>query len=173
MATDPFTLVHNALWALLEAHQGFVNLVPANNRIKFTGDLRAPIKDQISTADLPEVRIVPTGGEAHLKRTSNSSSVLKRWEIQVSTGDQRVDYTKGVFAVEWEILIALQDWITALKAITWTSKPFVVTAKPATVREGVTEADLNRGIKGWSALWACEVEMFFQTSDMAPVPVTP
>jgi len=161
---DPITQVYYALWSLLEAHEPLAQLVKVGNRIKFSGATRDPVKAEVSDADLPELRIVPVSSTPHLQRTSNASSILKRLRIEVSTGDQRVD--AGLFAMEWEIYRALSTWAATLTALTWNSKKYVRLARPVTVQDGTAQADLERGIRGWAAVWECEVEMWFDTADM-------
>lgn len=161
---DPFTQVYDALWAMLEARAGITKMVRLKNRIKFTGSNRDPIKDQISYRDLPEMILVPGTGIPHLQRTSNSSSMLETLEIRVATGDQRIG--EILYPLKWEVYRALSTWETLLLALTWNSKTFVRLVRPTSVQDGVAQADLNRGIKGWSTLWACEYEMWFATADL-------
>jgi hypothetical protein len=167
-ASNPLTAVYNALWTLLEQHRGFTALVRPGNRIKFAGARRDPMKAEICEGDLPEVRLTCTGGSAQIQRTSSSGSITKRFEVQIATGDQRLEYDAGVLAVEWEVLKAMHGWRAVLGALIWEDKAFVKTCKLLDVRVGVTDTDLNRGIKGWSAVWACEVEMWFATADLQP-----
>jgi len=162
---NPFVQVYNALWDLLEAHAGLTDLVPVGNRIKMVDDNRDPIKDQISSADVPELRLVPIGGTPHIFRTSSSSSCIKRYEIQISSGHQTVEM---LYNVEWEILRAMMSWIPTLMDLTWEGKKFVKLVRPGEMPEGVTSQDLNRGIVGWSTLWACEVTMWFHSDDLKP-----
>lgn len=162
---DPATQVYNALWDMLEAHKGFTDLVRVGNRIKMSGRKRRPIKDEVSEADLPEVRIIPAGGEPHVQRTSNGSSLVKRFAIQVSTGEEVVDVK--LFPVEWEIYRAMSKWAVTLQALKWNGRSFVNLARPLEITEGVSDSDLNRGIVGWSTVWMCEVIMWFTTADLA------
>ena len=90
MVTDPFSLVYDRLWTLLEVHKGFTDLVRLKNRIKFSGTDRSPLKDEVLTADLPELRLICSRMTPHIQRTSSSGSVEMTFEVQVSTGDQRV-----------------------------------------------------------------------------------
>jgi len=183
-SNDPFSQVDRALWDLLEAHEGFTDRVRSGNRIKFSGGgSRSPMKDQVSEADLPEVRLIPTGGTPTLEIDSHTCQVVRRWEIQIATGDQRVDeagdltgtdkaYGASLLPVEWEILRAMQGWRDVLRALNWPAdeenKPFVLVHKCQPFTDGTTNTDLNRGIKGWSTVWGLEVYMAFLTSDMAP-----
>ena len=161
---DPIIQVHDALWALLEAHAPLASMVKVKNRVKLSGSNRDPLKAEISDADLPELRITPSSSKPHLQRTSNGSSLVKRFRVEVATGDQRVD--AGLFALEWEIYRALSAWVQTLIVLTWNEKTYVRLARPITVQDGKSDVDLIRGIRGWSALWECEVEMWFTTLDL-------
>lgn len=175
-SSDPFSLVYRALWSMLESHTGFTGLVRTGNRIKFSGAGRDPMKSEILSADLPEVRIVPAGGPPMLMRTSSSGSVVKRFQIQIATGEQRTDQTESLFAVEWEIIKAMHGWEAVLGALEITigegesavDVAFVKRCTAGEISEGVTDTDLNRGIRGWSAVWSCEVEMWFPTVALQP-----
>lgn len=168
---DPMSKVYDALWAMLEAHKGFVDLVRPGNRIKASGANLKPVKDEVSDKDLPEVRIVATGGSTNTHFTSSKAQLSKQFEIQISTGDQRLDAL--LFPVQWEIFRAFSfsGWVAALKDLTWAGEKFVVSAEPLSVSEGKSMADLNRGISGWAAAWACRVTMVFSHADLAPEPV--
>lgn len=157
---DPITQVHNAIWELLLAHPPFADAVKEGNRILFTGTSRGPIKDEVSTADLPEVRLVPAGAATQLQRTSNGSSLVKRFAIQVRTGEQRVD--AGLYPLEWEIYRALADWTTVLLALKWSDYCFVKLCRPI----GFAESLESNGITGWVSVWSCEVEMWFSTASL-------
>lgn len=169
MARDPFSLIYDCLWDTLEAHRGFRDLVRDGNRVKLSGRDRSPIKEQAQAGDLPEVRIVATGVTPHLNRTSSKSSVMVSFEIGIATGDQRLD--AGVFPVAWEIIRALsaEETTPKLVALKWDGATFVVTAKAGAVNVGASDVDLNRGIVGWSALWAVELELWFPTASIGPV----
>ena len=161
---DPFSKVYAAIWDMLESNAEFCRLVKEGNRIKFDGVNRDPIKGQITDSDFPEVRIVPTGGETNLENTSGSGSITKNFDIQVSTGDQRLPYR--LFPVEWCILKASLSWWEKIKSLTWQDQLFVRDARPVSISEGVSEADLNRGIKGWATVLSFTVEMQFHTATM-------
>lgn len=160
---NPILQVHKALWSLLESAPGFTAMVKAGNRIKFVGTDRSPIKETVQAADLPEVRIIPTSANLGLGQTSNSSRMAQIWELQVSTGDQRVMLT---FETQWQIFIAMSRWQEVLSALTWNGKKFVKSMQPTAVNIGVTDKDLSRNIVGWSTLWSCEIEMWFTTADL-------
>lgn len=161
---DPITLCYDKLVTMLSEHVGFMTLVKKKNLITFSGKNRDPIKSEVSTGDLPEVRVLPRGGVPHIQRTSNSSSMIERFEVQISSGDQRVGAV--LFPVKWEVYRALSGWAAALQALLWKSKTFVKLARPIDVSDGVAEDDLRRGIEGWASIWSVEIHMWFATTDL-------
>ena len=162
--SDPYTVVIEGLWSLLEAREDFTELVKLGNRIKFMGKNREPVKAQIQTGDVPEVRIIVRGSTPHPIRTSNSSTDTVIFELQASSGDQRLDAYHN--PLRWACFRAFAHVYDALKNLTWKDKTFVKNAKPTAVTDGVSQQDLDRGIKGWSAIWAVEVDLWFDTSDL-------
>jgi len=162
--SDPLSTVYDAVWAVLENHAGFTDLVPVGNRIKLSGTNPDPNKTQVASQDVPEVRIIPAGGACHLLRTSNGSSITKRFSIQVASGDQRV--TEVTYPVQWEIYRAFSKSLSTLLELVWAGKKFVKTCKLIEVQEGITDTELMRGIKGWTTLVVCEIEMWFSTADL-------
>lgn len=177
MALDPITVCLDKLWAMLEGNSGFAALVKVGNRIKYqTADAT---KREVGTADLPEVRIVPTTDVATLPITSNGTQLLQTFEIQIATGskllkDVRAGASPYLFQLRWEIYRAIADWQTylgPLAELKWgdADVPFKVTnVRLAGSADGVLNSDLNRGIKGWSSLTRVVVEMFLGTQAMKP-----
>lgn len=167
---NPFVQVYDALWGLLEADATFCGLVRLANRVKYStvsgvAPTAQPVKDQVQDGDLPEVRLVSVSASPHLQRTSNGTSVRRTYSLQIATGDLR--YNDKLWPVEWAALKALSRWAETLLALEWNGKPgFVKLVKPADLREGKAEIDLNRGIQGWSAIWEITVEMWFATADL-------
>ena len=169
MIRDPLSLVYDTLWDTLEAHRGFRDLVREGNRVKFSGRNRDPLKEKVSAADLPEVRIVVSKIAPHLNRTSSSSSVLVTYEVGIATGDMRLDAV--LFPVIWEIIRALsqEELGSRLQSLEWDSVAFVKLTKVDEAAAGASDVDINRGIKGWSVLWAMSVEMWFPRASIVPV----
>ena len=160
-ARDPISLVYDALWEMLESREALRSMIRLASRIRYTGRDRSPEKSVVNTADLPELRLYPAGTIPHVQRTSNSSSLLKAFEVQVSTGDIRVD--AALFPIEFEVLRAFTDWGTVLQALRWKSQPFVTHVAPTLVTEGSMIEDQERKVHGWACIWRCEVLMFFST----------
>lgn len=164
MADDPMSMVYDALWELAEAWTPLTSLVKVGNRIKFSGDNRDPVKRQVSDADLPELVLGCTAFSPHMLRTSCGSSMDVTFEWMISAGDQRLD--AALFPVVWELHRAMIGWMEVLAALTWKSKQFVKLTRALTGNVGMSNPELNRGITGWSSIWSCELQMWFQTVDL-------
>jgi len=162
---DPLSLVYEGLWNILEQSVDFTTMVKPGNRIKFSGNNRAPLKEEAMAADYPEVRITTLSSEPHLCRTSNGSSLKKTFAIQVLSGDQRVDAVD--FPLEWIIYSALNRRYDTLADLTWKGKQFVKVLRALNITDNFAMGDATHpAIRGWVSVWACEIEMWFQTTDL-------
>ena len=164
MTTDPFTLTYNAIWSLLTASTEFTALVKPNNRISFAGASRQPEKLAVQDADFPEVRLQPLGGEFGPQRDTSGRTWIERFEIVMSTGDQRVH--ERLFPVRWAIVRALSNWPTVLPALEWNSQKFARRLELQTTNVGTSQIDMTRGIDGWAAIATIEVYMCFSNSNL-------
>lgn len=163
---NPFTLVYDALWALVEAHPSFTEMVKAGNRIKYNiPDDRDPLKASILTGDLPEVVLVGRTTSGNVMNTSNTSMVTRSYEFLVSTGDFR--YTELLAQIEWQLFTATTGWREKLAALEWKNKRFVKRVNMTGSTMGASDPERNRKIRGWSCAWGVEVEMHFQTTDLS------
>jgi hypothetical protein len=163
--TDPYTIVLGGLYTFLLRQTELARRVKVRNIITFTGPDRDPIKPEVSAADLPEIRIVSIGSRPMEHSSSCMSTDTALFEIQVASGDQRLDHQH--FPLKWEIFRALRHGLeSTMKALQWNERSFVLSASLVRVTEGVLDSDLNRGIKGWSGLYGVEVEMQFRTIDL-------
>ena len=162
---DPFTLVYDALWELLDSSARLRELVKAGNRINLNRyDDRHPIKEEVSSADLPELIIIPvSGGET--KQTSGARIIVQRYRIILSTGDQRVN--PGIFPIKFAVICAMENWVKYLKTgVTWRNTNPVVNARLLDASDGVSDTDMARGIKGWSSLMNLEVNFSFDKATL-------
>ena len=162
---NPFEKVYSALFDLIENHKPLAELIKVQNRISFVGGRqRDPMKSVISERDLPELRLMMVGATYETENTSCSSFITQQFQWGIATGDQRFD---DVFQVNWELLRALLKWREKLFPLTWNDETFVLECYPIEHTVGLNETDLNRNIKGWSALWTGAVRMYFSTTDLA------
>ncbi len=164
-ATNPITMVLEELWDLLELNSGFTDLIPVGNRIKYSetgsGYDDEPEKFGVSSADLPEVRIIGVGG-GPMRETSNMTFTTRHFAVQMSSGSRQMAIGDNVV---WEIIRALSDWKTTMEALTWNSKTFVDDCALARTQSKLTD---DRGVTGWVTVWAAAVQMHFTTSDLPP-----
>ena len=165
--TNPLTQVYEAFWTLLEANSGFTSLVSVGNRIKYTGEGRNPEKRGAQASDYPRVRIRESAGKVTLSKSSNSTFYVKQYEIQVATGDQ--EYT-SMHDVEFQILRAMADWYDTMSALQWTvdSSYFAKNCHLLDTRQMLDNKEQNQNIRGWSTVWACTVDMWFNTETLKP-----
>ncbi len=163
---NPYTMVHDALWTLALRHPDFAELVKPGNRVDYGGDTdRDPIKQVVADADLPEVALISEGiTSANVHNTNTTTEVVRRYSFTVVTGDNRLRYR--LYRVEWFLTCALSGWQEVFGALQWHGVPFVKYANVIGVNEGMSDSQRNRGIKGWSALWSCEVKLLFNTAHL-------
>ena len=162
---NPLTQVTDAFWTLLEANSGFTDLVTAGNRVKLNN--RDPEKDGALYSDYPWVQIRETGAQAHLFHTSNMSSFQKMYYIQIATGEQAYPL---VHDVEFEIIRAFADWPSVLLGLVWDvdGEKFVKKCSLLSSEQMLDSEEVNRGIRGWSTVWACSVFFGFKTTALQP-----
>lgn len=158
-------MVYNELWALAEGASIFTDLVKPSNRIKFSATKPSdPVKREVSTADLPEVVLISTGMSAALHSTSSSTMCVRQYEWIIATGD--LSLVNKLMPVEWAVFVAMSGWKAVLTALQWNGAGFVKRCDLGAIDNGFTDPERNRGIRGWSAIWRCEVEMHFRTQDL-------
>jgi len=161
----PPAQVYDALWGLVEGSAYFQSLVKQGNRIKFNKQsFIPPDKIEISTTDVPEVTLVANQSQANLQGNSTASKLVFNYEWWISTGD--VNVIRGILPVTWAIWCAMANWKNVLPLLKWSGQPFVKRYDFITGSVLLTDSEKNRGIRGFSSIWGCEVEMWFKTDDL-------
>jgi len=161
-SADPLLQCGQGIWDCLVADTEFARLVPAMNRIDYTGDDRTVDKPGLLTADFPQVRVVLTGLESQIYRTSNSSSAKAHFVIEVKVGDKRLE---NMTQLLWAIYCAMSRWETYLRdEVEWQGENVVKKLFPM-------KADINYMPKaerpepaGWVTAWAGALELFILTT---------
>ncbi len=166
--TDPLSLVYNKLWDMLEAHAALVALVKVGNRIKYDTYRQSSMKDTLNDADLPEISIIPVGGNPHIRRTSGGTSFNELYECRLVTGSQMLGQEGGFLPIKWEVYRAFVDWDLSLKTLLWGGEVFVVKCLMDEVSDNMLDEKLTieRGFIGWVSLLRFNVEMWFRTADL-------
>lgn len=161
----PPAQVYDALWGLAEASVYFKSLVKLGNRIKFNNpSWIPPDKPEISTSDLPEVTLIAASNQANLQANSSSSKLVYGYEWWIATGD--VNVVRGILPVAWAVYCAMSGWSDIIPILTWKNLPFVKRFDFTNQSILLTDSDKNRGVRGFSFIWGCEVEMWFKSDDL-------
>lgn len=162
---NPFTLTYTAIVQLLCSNPHFKRLVETGNIIRFdSANNFDPFKQDIKAGDLPEIIVISDGFVSNMHHTSSTSRVIKRYSLLIATGNKQINYLLN--QVQWEVLVAMVNWKNVLGALQWRDESFVKRVDVLDVVEGLSNSEQNRGIEGWSSVWRCEVEMYFETSEI-------
>ncbi len=165
--TNPFLLVHQTLWTLLNANAAFVSLVPEGRQIDYspeaddTSEGQNPDKEAMTTKDFPQVRIVTIGGTGPTE-SSNTTFLRRDFAVQIDSGTRLFEHG---MEVEWEVLRALSNWTTSMTALLWNSKSFV---DDCSLLQSRDKMESVKGFVGWTTLWAGSIAMHFTTSNLPP-----
>lgn len=152
--SDPFNPAFDAMWdAVKPALDGIVK--PAN----MITDM-ARWKASVLTKDLPELILSPDGFPGiNLHASSGSARIPFKltWLLATGNHDQSV-----VFDVTWRIIRAMSQWRTWLGPVEWPEGSGHNPYKKLDVLDatlGQSDEERNRGIRGWSSLLACQVDI--------------
>lgn len=160
---DPFTQIERALWHVLESHSPFTDLVKPGNRIKFahTDTGRDPIKDELQTADMPEVMILPTT-TAGKNRSSKGPGITQSFNLVITTGDTRT-WVK-LYPVKWEVYRAFEKLNDQIKHLC----PFVTQVNVGGFSDGFNVGEQReRGPRGWNSVLDIGVDSIFSHAEIA------
>jgi hypothetical protein len=116
-------------------------------------------------ADAPELILASDSAVVNLRDSSCSSMITRTYSFLISTNDYRIK--ERLHPVEWMLFVSLANWPTELMTLEWEGKRFVTMANITGATTGLSNTVLNRGIKGWSAIWSLLVQMHFATADLA------
>lgn len=169
MSSDPFSLVYTALYDMAVACEPLADMVKLGNRIRFDGDTPDPAKrDAVQDADLPELVLVPETGSVNLHGNSSSSRFVRQYAFMISTGTNKLNELLN--PLEWALCCGLARWRSAITDLRWPEgsgeTSFVKRVDVISATQGQSDPERNRNIRGWSAVWRCEVEMYIRTADM-------
>lgn len=166
MAATPSSKLYSAIWTLLETSEAFKELVKPKNRVKFDSETnRGPLKDNVQSADLPEVILVSEGfTELNIHNTSSSTKVVETFSLIANTGDFRLSLIQQ--ALNWYVLCSIRQWQSSLSALTWKGVTYVKRVDVVSATTGQSNSERNRQIQGWVTVWRVQVEMHFATANL-------
>ena len=157
---DPWTQVHDRIWAILEADPDFAAAVRPANRIKLTeNDGANPFKENVQAGDLPECVVEPTTSTDEPAKTSMSASVTQAWSVKVATNDLR--WHKAAGPMRWILLKAFAAAGDNL------GLDFVVKTRINSSLSNTYDPIENRGTQGWTVLLTLTTVMEFYKSGQA------
>ena len=160
-ATDPFSLLENAIWFALDVNPHLQQLVRVVNTVRWCGDKDPAEKQAEQGADMPELALMPAGCRANDKNTSSSAGFTQRYTLAVNTGDMRtsggVGKRSGLSQVKWAVLKALAKLRAGIPDL-----PFVVMVRVGDSVERLDLPDKEREMPdGWSAVIGIECTLQF------------
>ena len=158
---DPFTKVYEILWTMAERNENLMNVIKLNNRLKYANWLGA--KDDISSADFPELSLIVDGGLWNFQSTSSHSTIERTYAWAITTGDFTIEQYNCIL---WELCRAMVDWDRFVCAVTWQDEQVVRNANQGELTEGTLRVEQNRGIRGWASIWNINVEFMIPTALM-------
>lgn len=165
---DPIYQTFQGIWDCLTHNTAFAALVPAMNRIDYTSDVRTADKPGLLTADTPQVRVVQTGLEGQIFRTTNSSSLAVHWAIEVTVGDKRLE---NLTEMQWAVFCAMSHWQTYLRdEVEWQGANVFKRLMPMKVETEYSPKAVKPEPAGWKTVWAGIGELFIETSDLQAYP---
>lgn len=158
-ARDPFSLVYNGLWRLVERNQDLHKHIPVGNRVNFSEELA--YKEQVVQADLPELALLLAGGTAGSKDSDTGRSITKRFVWALTTGQYQVN--PAYHRIAFELYRSMIDYECVMCPLSWCNCTFFQTLRLLDIEEGTLTDFLERNIEihGWSGLWGVEVDMLF------------
>ena len=163
MASDPLTVIHEAAWAEFENDTATAALVAPKNRIKLTE--RDAIKASVQDGDLPEVVLVPRANIGNLTSTSSSVSFEITFDWLIATGDYRVGYR--ILPVIWNLYRVMSKFQQSASSLEFDSRKYVNGVFFNNNTVGESDAERNRGIRGFSAIMNFMVRMNFIRSTIS------
>lgn len=164
---DPLSIVYDGVWELVDNFAPFKDQFRPGNIIRLNDPNNPdPLKNNIQTADLPEVILVFSGGSGNTHSTSSQSQMGQQFDFLISTGQKRVGLTS---ALKWHAFQCVYHWRESLAGLTYRGETFVTSLDWLGVLEGMSDPQNNRGILGWSSVVSIKCEMTFSRNQMKRV----
>lgn len=154
---DPFSLVYDALWVMVERNDKLAKFIAKGNRIKFDED--SDVDPAITDADTPNLMLLSGGGTFGEQDNSSQRSVTRIYTWVLTTGDFRLN---PVFnAISWELYRSMIDYACVLCSLQWCNCNFIQNCRIVSADDGTLAQTLQENVPGWSTIWSIEVDMLF------------
>ena len=158
---DPFTILLEKLWEVLEANPVLAELSRTKNRIKYLENMLP--KEQIAHGDLPEIVLMPDSDSQDEMGDSATGYLSHSMRFFISTGNQN---PRLLNALRWELYRVIQTFMAVCGNCHFRGQPFIVRVKMMGGDVGISNPDNNRRIAGWSASWGLTIDMQFSNSEI-------
>jgi hypothetical protein len=162
--------VFNEFWALVDASPVITELVKPGNKIRLSNPPndntnRDPVKVSVQEADLPELILSSEGSvESNITASSCSTLCRRQYSWLLSTGDFRISL--HLLPVQFALFAVMTKAPERLFSLQWHGAQFVRKFQYGALSEGLSNPQLNRGIRGWSSMWKCTIDMYFVTDEL-------
>lgn len=163
--SDPFSLIYNRLWEAVDGHPNIGDYIKAGNRPSYSDNKRKPTLDTMSSGDLPELLLLPSGTEGSLTTSSSGSGFKKTFMWVLNTGDLRVD--KWLHPIEWILFQSMVTYKDSFYDLQWEGQKFVKGVMLGSTTVGQSEALRQVNINGWSLVQSIEFNCRFTTSSLS------
>ena len=162
---NPFQIVYDALWEMADRNKSLTSMIKLNNKESY--DKWIGFKTDVSTADFPELALVVDGGSTNFQWSSSHSQFTRMYSWSLTTGNFTIC---NYHCILWELYRAMVDWDKVLCSLQWDGSQIVTNAAIAELTEGTLRIEQNRGIRGWSSIFAIDVE-FVVPTELMRIPV--
>lgn len=127
--------------------------------------LKNPRHDTVSTEDLPEWDLRPTGMSVVLGSSSCATDVSQAFQLVNNTGDKRLGVC--LFPENWRMIGAMYHFqYGGLDALTFKERRFVQSVSVQNMVSGITDPSGSRPrLAGWASMWSITVIMSFPSGD--------
>ena len=163
VATDPFSMVEEALWWALDSHPSISAIVRPANRVRFTSVTEPRQVDNPAASDLPELTIYSQTTQANTHNTSSGFGLVKRYGVGIVTGENRItgeaSRRAGLHQVHFAVQQALWRFRTGFPDLPFTAKCEVVDSSDV-----MAPSDPKTRAPGWQC--ACNVDVWINLSDI-------
>ena len=170
-STDPFTMLEQALWWALDSHPALSRLVNVANVVRFCSDNPVPAKDNLATADLPELALMPMSMGANQRNSSSGTGINQRYNVIITTGDLRtaggIGRRKGLNQVKWAVVRALARYCKAgIPDLPFRVSKVTVSDSTERIDAGGQQADQARAPDGWTSVLVVECWLDFSWDEV-------
>jgi hypothetical protein len=166
MPENPLTLVHDALWNLIDSNPMFDDLIPDKSRFRFnTEDNRKPFKTQNVTADYPQLWVMPTGATFNYHWTSCDTLSVLKYSFVMPTGDWRTQIYLD--QLHWAMMCSIAECVPKMQSVLWHNVPLIRKCDVAGIDVGGANPKFFNDIAGFSSIWKAEVTIVTGRAAMA------